>query len=237
MKSKIYNIANIGDIQVCKHHSTKRLAIKLKQGAIPKVIIPSLMTYEMGYRFALEKQGWILEHTKKLSQSLKKPVFDLQHGFKTRFQEIEIKNHNKKNIITQKTNNLITIFVPSFEEVGSDKIQQSIKSIITEIMRFEAKKYLVPRTKELAEKKGFGYTKVYIKNLKSRWGSCSAANNINLNLHLMRLPEYLSDFIILHELCHTVYKNHGKQFHDLLNNLVGDEKALNKELKNYSSQL
>jgi predicted metal-dependent hydrolase len=53
----------------------------------------------------------------------------------------------------------------------------------------------------------------------------------------MRLPEHLSDFIILHELCHTVHKNHGPHFHDLLNKITGNEKLLNKELKKYSSQL
>jgi predicted metal-dependent hydrolase len=56
-------------------------------------------------------------------------------------------------------------------------------------------------------------------------------------VHLMRLPEDLSDFIILHELCHTVHKNHGSHFHSLLNKLVGNEKELNKELKKYNTQL
>ena len=73
--------------------------------------------------------------------------------------------------------------------------------------------------------------------MKSRWGSCSYQNNINLNLHLVRFPEYLSDFIICHELCHTVHKNHGPQFHALLNEIVGNEKLLNKEVKNYTAQL
>jgi len=53
----------------------------------------------------------------------------------------------------------------------------------------------------------------------------------------MRLPEYLSDFIILHELCHTIHKNHGVQFHELLSKISGNEKILNKELKKYSSQI
>ena len=58
--------------------------------------------------------------------------------------------------------------------------------------------------------------------------------DINLNIHLMRLPEHLSDFIILHELCHTVHKNHGKAFHDLLNKLSGGEVQLNKELNKHN---
>ncbi|MBO4601772.1 MAG: M48 family metallopeptidase, partial [Salinivirgaceae bacterium] len=54
----------------------------------------------------------------------------------------------------------------------------------------------------------------------------------------MRLPEYLSDFVILHELCHTVHKNHGPKFHQLLDTLVGGhEKQLDKELNKYKIQI
>ncbi|MCK4466289.1 MAG: M48 family metallopeptidase, partial [Bacteroidales bacterium] len=69
------------------------------------------------------------------------------------------------------------------------------------------------------------------------WGSCSSRNNINLNLHIMRLPEKLADYIILHELTHTVHKNHGKKFWSLLTEFTGDGKGLAKELRNYDIQI
>lgn len=103
-----------------------------------------------------------------------------------------------------------------------------------EALRFEAKKILPDRVKELSQRHNLGYKKVFIKNLKSRWGSCSAENNINLNLHLMRLPEKLIDYVILHELAHTKEKNHGKNFWNLLSSLVFDARELNRELKKYS---
>ena len=72
-----------------------------------------------------------------------------------------------------------------------------------------------------------------IKNAKTRWGSCSSINNINLNLHLMRLSDELIDYVILHELVHTKIKNHQKEFWDLLNIVSGDAKGLDRELKKY----
>jgi len=237
MKSKIYKIENIGEVEICKHHNTKRLAIKLKPYSIPKVIIPKLMTFNMGYRFALEKQEWIIEHSEKLKNSKPAIFYDEQNGFSTRFHNIKIISGSNKLIEVKKSNNEVAVFIPETKDIHSNEIQNKIKSIITELLRFEAKKYLVPRTKELANTYGFKVNNIYIKNLKSRWGSCSAKNNINLNLHLMRLPEYLSDFIILHELCHTVHKNHGVHFHDLLNKIVGNEKLLNNELKKHNTQL
>lgn len=103
-----------------------------------------------------------------------------------------------------------------------------------EILRRRAKTYLPARVEELSRKHGLRYNRIFVKNLKSRWGSCSSQNNINLNLHLMRLPENLIDYVILHELAHTKEKNHGKNFYSLLNTLIINSKACDKELKKYS---
>ncbi|OGH96896.1 MAG: hypothetical protein A2039_00080 [Candidatus Melainabacteria bacterium GWA2_34_9] len=106
-----------------------------------------------------------------------------------------------------------------------------------ENLRLEAKNYIPERVKQLSEKHNLSYNRVFIKNLKSRWGSCSAKNNINLNLHLMSLPHQLIDYVILHELAHTKEKNHGKNFWNLLSSLVVEARELNKELKKYSINL
>jgi hypothetical protein len=50
----------------------------------------------------------------------------------------------------------------------------------------------------------------------------------------MRLPMHLVDFVILHELCHTVEMNHGTKFHALLNRVCGgNEKELNRQLRTF----
>jgi len=79
--------------------------------------------------------------------------------------------------------------------------------------------------------------KVRIRNTVSKWGSCSTRNDISLSLHLMRLPDRLIDYIILHELCHTVHHNHGPQFHALLDRLTGGNHAeLQREIRQYRTR-
>ena len=102
-----------------------------------------------------------------------------------------------------------------------------------ERLRAEAKAALPPRLAQLAALHGFTYNKVRIKHNSSNWGSCSELGNINLNLNLIRLPEHLRDFVMLHELCHLRYLNHGPEFHALLESVCPGHRALARELKTY----
>ncbi len=101
-----------------------------------------------------------------------------------------------------------------------------------ERLRVAAKGYLPNRVAELSAQTGLQCGRVSIRASRTRWGSCSARNDINLSLYLMRLPAELIDFVILHELCHVRHKNHSAQFHALLNTLCGGrEKELSARLK------
>ena len=100
-----------------------------------------------------------------------------------------------------------------------------------ESLRAQAKKELPPRLAELAAQHDFKYNKVFIKNNISNWGSCSSLGNINLNLRLVELPSELQDYVMLHELCHLRYLNHGREFHALLESVCPGHRALARELR------
>ncbi len=103
-----------------------------------------------------------------------------------------------------------------------------------EELRRRAKEYLPGRVAELSHLTGLGCGKVTVRASRTRWGSCSSRNDISLSLYLMRLPEELIDFVIIHELCHTVHKNHSDKFHRLLDYHVGGrEKELSAKLRRY----
>jgi len=99
--------------------------------------------------------------------------------------------------------------------------------------RAEARRILTNRVAELARAHGFEYNKVFVKNQRTLWGSCSARNNINLNVNLLRLPDDLRDYVILHELVHTRHKNHSRAFWDEMNRILGDGKHFQRKLRSY----
>ena len=152
-----------------------------------------------------------------------------------------------KNIrITPKTNGNVLVTLPKnvsfsyakdFVLKNIDWIKENAASkkpvpldIIEERRRL-AHKILPKRLDELAQRFGFKYRKVFIKNQKTVWGSCSYMNNINLNLNLVALDSEFIDYVILHELTHTVHKNHQKAFYNLLVKNMPNALEIQKRLK------
>ncbi|WP_455259583.1 M48 family metallopeptidase [Ruminococcus sp.] len=76
----------------------------------------------------------------------------------------------------------------------------------------QAVEYIPKRVKYYAEKENFVYNKITIKNLVSRWGSCSTKGNLNFNCLLMLTPDYVIDYVVVHELCHLREMNHSEKF-------------------------
>ncbi len=112
------------------------------------------------------------------------------------------------------------------ETIGKDSSREYT------IDRTAAEKKLVGRLHELTARHGYKVNRVCIRNQKTRWGSCSARNNISLNMKLTLLPDNLIDFVLLHELVHTRIKNHGKEFWTELAGLLPG-----KDLKELRSQM
>lgn len=101
-------------------------------------------------------------------------------------------------------------------------------------LRLKAKQHLPQRVAHIASYFGFKHGKVTIRAARSKWGSCTAQGNISLSLYLMTLPSYLQDYVIIHELCHTVHHNHSAQFHALVDKCVqGRERELARELRQH----
>ncbi len=235
MTKKILEIKDIGTVHLYKNKNAVNLKIILKPKKPPRVTVPYKIPFKIAEEFVLSKISWIKENLEKIKQiEGQKIIFDENTKFKTKFHVLNIKKHELDSCKYKIKNGFLDFYYPYCYDIKNFEIQKAICFAITETLRFEAKMHIPDRVKKLSEKHNLKYKNVFIKNLKSRWGSCSSKNNINLNLHLMRLPENLIDYVILHELAHIKEKNHGKNFWNLLNTFIIDAKQLNKELKKYS---
>lgn len=227
------DIKNIGTVDFVKHPRAKYIRITVKPFYGVRVTLPKQLSYESAIGFVEQKRDWIAKSRLKMTNLEKKAcVYMPETGFQTKYHQLSVVPHQNNAYHISKGNGQLKIFYPENLDVMSTEVQNNIKVALLWILRKEAKSYLPLRVQYLAEQNDFVYKQVYVKNLKSRWGSCSHVNNINLNIHLMRLPDHLIDYVILHELVHTVHKNHGNGFWDHLNRITGDAYGLRKQLRN-----
>ncbi len=232
---ELIEIKGVGPVLFQASKRAQRLSIKLKPFEPVKVVIPVTTHPKEALAFVEANKQWILQNMAKVkAKENELTIFDESTQFKTRSFALQIKKSPLSQIRMQLKNGILCVEYPTQLDVRSATVQDNIRYGIEEALRVSAKNYLPQRLFQLAQHHGFSFNQIFIKNLKSRWGSCSYVNNINLNLHLMRLPDYLIDSVLLHELCHTIEKNHGKNFWALMDKVTnGRAKQLDKEMKDY----
>lgn len=126
----------------------------------------------------------------------------------------------------------LLICCPAGTHFEEEQTQQQLRQLLKAALRHEAKRLLPDRLAALALQHGFHYAGVTIKDVRTRWGSCSNRQHINLSLWLMTLPWHLIDYVLLHELCHTVELNHSDRFWTLMDQVThGKALQLRAELK------
>ncbi len=123
------------------------------------------------------------------------------------------------------------------------KIRKITCNLSREPIGLNEKQYLKDKKKflELAQKKveffaakySFEYNRIFIKNQKTRWGSCSANKNLNFNYRIFLLEEKYMDYVIVHEICHLKHMNHSKDFWKEVEKEIPDYLQLRKEMKKY----
>ena len=234
---KVLRIQDL-EIKLKKSFKAKNISIKIKPFEGILVTVPMLVSFKLAEYFVKTKIKWINKNLNKVQkQEQSYTFFSANSSFKTRSHLVNITSTelSKNTVHIENTN--VKVLISKKLSISSEENQLYIRNIILEIWRKEAKEYLPKRVKALAIDHDFNYQKLTIKNTKSRWGSCSFDNNINLSLHLMRISNELIDYVILHELVHTKVKNHSSKFWETLEKHCPNSKILDKELKKYSLRI
>lgn len=222
-KNKTETIENF-EVKYKKHPFSKNIKVSLKKEGQILVTMPILCPYKIARNFLIQNFEKIKAF--KIENKILNP------NLKTKFDTLKIIESTELKTITK--NNIVYFYYPSNIDFDNDEIQKKLKEAHFKALKIEAKNYLVQRLDFLAKKYGFNYKKVALKNQKTRFGSCSYQNNINLNINLMNYDFDCIDYVLIHELCHTKVKNHSEKFWLEVEKYCPQYKSLRKKLKNSS---
>ena len=181
--------------------------------------------------------AFIMENKARLVKALQKhparPLLDESIGYRLRHSAAYLRTE-RSNFYMRLEDGVLHIACPNETRFEEEEVQSLLKSMLEKALRHEAKRLLPERITLLARQHGFMLTGVKINNSKTHWGSCTMKKSINLSQSLMLLPWHLVDYVLLHELCHTIEMNHSERFWKLMDKVTNNQAIrLRSELKNY----
>ena len=224
MAVKQVEVAGIGMVNIYKRRDARSIKISLTRGHEVRVTIPYWLPYRAGIEYARSKTDWI----KRNSQPISELKDDMQIGKSHRLHFVP-----DDSLASKVTPTEIVVKYNAVQSILVESVQAKARQACLRALKAEAEVLLPQRLNQLAKKHGFDYGSVRIKNLRSRWGSCSHQKDISLSLFLMQLPWPLIDYVLLHELTHTKHLDHSQSFWQELESCLPASRQLRKHLKQY----
>lgn len=200
------------DYTVRSSRRAKRVLVKFSADTGLEVVYPSRRRQPAPEAVLRENSDWILRAMARLAQeSHRRPSRCYQPGevyfFRGEAYKLELTIlPNGARSSVQLAGDTLVLACPQSAQ------REDRRAAVVAWYRWQAKAYLPQRTRQLAQEHDFSYGQLRIKHQKTRWGSCSAQGNLNLNLRLMMAPDRAIDYVILHELCHLRELNHSAAF-------------------------
>lgn len=204
----------------------KHARIKVSENGHVRVLVPHSFTDDDISALLIKKSKWI---TKQQAFFSKKSRIELSRNqlllFGNRYSYFYDDVYSRKIVVDHSHKTI---------RAKRDLLDPGIQN---KWYQQEARKYLVVRTEELAERLHFTYRTIYIRDQRTKLGNCSEDRNISLNWRLVKAPTLVSDYIIIHELVHTKIMNHSGKFWTLLKSLYPDYKDAMNWLDKYGNSL
>lgn len=222
---KTVEIPEIGTVTLKKSARAKRLILRIDHKGSPVVTLPRFVPYAVGERYARTHVSWIREHA-TLTPDL------YEHGQPIGSRILLFRSDpSSERIKTRVTKNQINVDLPAGLGYDSAEAQSAATKACERAVKKQAELELLPLLAEIAEEYGYSYSESKVKNMRSRWGSCSSDKVIVLNMWLVQLPLDLQEYVICHELAHLNHQHHQSDFWGEVEGMLPNYKQHRKSLK------
>lgn len=219
------NYQNLFNYKIDYSKKRKRtVAFKVEDGIL-HVISPIKVSISFLMGLIEKRKFWTLE---RLNKKKKRPLIE-NNRILFLGNEIEL-NINENKLLKDGgycdfNNNQLTVNIS----------QNWNKSILEEIIKSwyinECLNLITQRVKFYAETYNFHYGKIAIREQKTVWGTCNCQNNLSFNWKIITFNQNVIDYLVVHELVHTIHKNHSREYWQTVEKIIPDYRELNRQLK------
>lgn len=224
-----FDIRDIGEVIIKKSKLARRVTMRITPAGKPTVTIPRSVPYYLAKKMIWQKRDWIIQNRK--TQLL------LKDGDQIGSYQLQLIPMSASKITSRVANHKIALKYPEQLTLDSPEVQEAAHKAALRAIKNDAEDQLPPKLDLLAKTHSYKYSKIRLRNMRSRWGSCSTKGEISLNIWLMTLPEELIDYVCCHELAHLTHHNHSSKFWETVEVMIPDYKQRRKKLKSYSPNL
>lgn len=232
---KNVNYKDIGSVLYRKNNRARNISIRINSHGEVKVTVPAWCSFHRAESFVFEKRSWIsaklIKIERKTEENLAWKAGDqvfLRNG------KISILEGIGPHYRVVSGNGEYSLLLPEEFQYDNKSQREEVKELLAQIGLREAKRQLPLVLKECAKSHKLEYERLTVRRMRTRWGSCSSRNRISLSSALIFLPEDLIEYVCLHELVHTIHKNHSPAFWSALEDLLPGALQLRKKLRDYT---
>lgn len=208
----------------------RTLGIKISQQGEVLVYAPRHVSINTIENILTKRKSWIVEAKNKIKRYTNgDDIIFLGKEYKVNI----IKTFDKK-VNIEFDDSKFNVYI---KEENLTTINNNINEFLYKNYKESFFQMINNRIHDLSEQIGVKPNKVSIKNQKTIWGSCSGNDNISINFKLALAPLDIIDYIIVHELCHIIHKNHSKKFWNTVQAFIPDYNEKRKWLKTNGGRL
>jgi hypothetical protein len=193
------------------HPCARRYLLRLRPDGVARVTVPRRGSISAARDFVARNIGWLEQQIQRLAAQPKTAAewkIGSEIYFRGELVRIELETAGQIRFGSE---------LLALRDVSVD-----LRPVIQKHFRKLAQQELPARVQELSALHGIEVSRVSVRNQKSRWGSCSRRGTISLNWRLIQTPEFVRDYIILHELAHRRQMNHSDKFWQEVERLCPD---------------
>ncbi len=220
-----------------KYSNRKTIGIRISPIEGIVVTAPINCPKEEIERVIQEKSSWIIKSLKEVEVKLPSEKTMGEGGsilYLGNYYPLKLRYSSLKSPLLILEKDGAELRINALLQFHEDKRIVAVNKAIKEWYRERAYEYLKKRLDYYSIMVGVEYKSLTVKDLNSRWGSCSSKGNINLDIKLLLLPSNLIDYIVLHEVCHRKEMNHSKKYWSLVKGFMPDYSLREMEIKKLS---